>query len=617
MQLNDKLRDAIDKYQSGNYAESERISKEILQNDPHNARALNLLGMSLHERGLSDAGIVFIKKATEINPDYPAAHNNLGTVYRERRHFELSLPSIDRAIALNSTSPEYHLNKASVLLEMGDYEKALSSFQKTISLHPELVEAYIGRGAVLCKLQRFPEALASYDKAIEIQPSSAEGWEGRGSIFKELKNYDNALAAYDRAITLTPDLAGAWLGRGNIFIEFQQYDNAFAAYDRALTLKPDLAEAWLGRGNIFKELKQHDNAFAAYDRALTLKPDLAEAWLGRGNVLFELNRDDEALVCYEKAIGLNRNLAEAYFGKSLLKLALGNYDEGWALYEWRLKTKQVRHFSKQRWLGDINLVGKTILVHSEQGFGDTIQFYRYLSKLKTLGCGIIFETHASLVPLFESQKGDLKIITTGGDIPHFDVHCPLMSLPLAFKTTLETIPANIPYLIPSVEKIKRWQGKLGAKNKPRIGLVWSGNPRYANDINRTIPLNLFVPIFGTGAEFHSLQKDVREVDRGMLESNFPILDHAPSLIDFSDTAALIAEMDLVISVDTSVAHLAGALGKPIWILLPFHPDFRWMRDKEDSPWYPTARLFRQRQQGEWRDVIDRALLEIKKLMVQA
>jgi len=240
MQLNDKLRDAIEKYQSGNYAESERISKEILQNDSHNARALNLLGMSLHERGLSDAGIVFIKKATEADPQYHAAHNNLGAIYRETKRFELALLCIDRAIALNPASSDYHLNRALVLAEMGDYENSLAGFKKTILLDPELLEAYIGRGAALYNLNRFAEALPNYDKAIELHPTSAEGWEGRGNILTELKQYDNAFAAFDRALTLKPNLAEAWVGRGNLFMELKQYDKAYAALDKALKIKPDL-----------------------------------------------------------------------------------------------------------------------------------------------------------------------------------------------------------------------------------------------------------------------------------------------------------------------------------------------------------------------------------------
>jgi hypothetical protein len=302
----------------------------------------------------------------------------------------------------------------------------------------------------------------------------------------------------------------------------------------------------------------------------------------------------------------------------LLKLSLGEYEEGWKLYEWRWKTSlftsPVRNFSPPLWLGNDSIVGKTILLHSEQGFGDTIQFFRYLPKLTTLGCKIIFETQTQLVPLMKAQRNNCQIIGQGETLPSFDVHCPLLSLPLAFKTTLETIPAQVPYLFPPLEKLELWRAKLGTKRKPRIGLVWSG--RLSPDFRRSIPLELFLQIINTGAEWHSLQKDYRESDRNSLNSNLTIIDHAPSLNDFSDTAALITEMDLVISIDTAVAHLAGALGKPVWILLPFHPDFRWLRAREDSPWYPTARLFRQTRDGEWDNVLKRLVLELKSNLEQ-
>jgi hypothetical protein len=409
-------------------------------------------------------------------------------------------------------------------------------------------------------------------------------------------------------------MASAWLGRGNVFCALNRNDDALAAYDKALTLNRDFAEAWLGRGHVFRNAGRHEEALAAYERVLALKPDLPEAWFSRGNVFFDLNRDDEALQDFEKAISLRPANAEALLNKSLVKLSLGDFEEGWALYEWRWKSKffssPVRHFSQKPWLGDADIAGKTVLVHSEQGFGDTIQFYRYLAKLEKLGCKVILETPAPLVPLFTAQKSNFEIITWGATHPQFDLHCPLMSLPHAFKTTLQTIPASIPYLFSSSDKLDHWRTKLDKKGKPRVGLAWSANSRNT-DTRRNIPLELLLPKMSTGIEWHSLQKDVPEDDRSGLKSIPAIVDYTASLNDFSDTAALIAELDLVISVDTVVAHLAGALGKSVWILLPFHPDFRWLRGRTDSPWYPTARLFRQTHNGDWGGVIDQVSRELQ------
>ena len=538
-----------------------------------------------------------------------------GSVFYALKRYDEAFAAYDKTLALKPDLAEAWLGRGNVFFELKRHDEAFAAYDKALAMKPDLESAWLGRGNVFSELKRYDEAFAAYDKALALKPDLAEAWLGRGNVFYDLKRYDEAFAAYDKALALKPDLAEAWLGRGNVFYELKRYDEAIAAYDKALALKPDLEGAWLGRGSVFYDLKHYDEAFAAYDKALAIKPDLEGAWLGRGNVLFSLNRDEEALTCFDKAIALKKDLPDGYWNKSLLNLSLGEYEEGWKLYEWRWKvrtfTSPVRNFSQRLWLGNDNIADKTILVYSEQGFGDTIQFYRYLLKLKEIGCKIVFETQVPLVSLIKAQKNICQVISKGEALPNFDVHCPLLSLPLAFKTTLETIPAPIPYLFSSPEKLELWRTKLGIKHKPRIGLAWSGNPKFANDIRRSIPLELLLPIMSGEAEWYSIQKDVRENDYGSLNSSLTIINHAPSLNDFSDTSALIAEMDIVISVDTAVAHLAGALGKPVWILLPFHPDFRWLRDREDSPWYPTARLFRQTQDGEWRSVMDRVFQELK------
>ncbi len=329
MQLNDKLLAAIQKYQNGNYAESERISSEILQIDPLNSKALNLLGMSLYERGLPDEGIVFVKKATEVNPEYHAAHNNLGTIYRETKQFDIALYCMTQAIALNPVSSDYYLNRASVLLEIGDYEKSLDSFEKALSFNPEMLEAYVGCGDVFVQLKRYDEAIVAYDKALVLKPDLAEAWLGRANIFANLKQYDSALAVYDKSLVLKPDLAGCWLGRGNIFAELRQYDNALAAYNKSLTLKPDLAGSWLGQGNVFLELKRYEEALSAFEKSLALKSGYAGAWLGRGNVFSEIKQFDEAFLAYDNAFALKPDLVSAEGARLRAKLRLcdwSNFD---------------------------------------------------------------------------------------------------------------------------------------------------------------------------------------------------------------------------------------------------------------------------------------------------
>ncbi len=459
------------------------------------------------------------------------------------------------------------------------------------------------------------DAEAVYKKVLNVDPNDFDALHMLGIINAQRGSFEEAEKFLRKALSVDPKVAPCFHNYGTVLAKLKRFKEAIESYNSAIRLAPNHAPIYSDRGNALYELKRYDEALAAYDKALALKPDFADAWIGRGNVFYSLNRDEEALACYDKAISLKKDFPEGNWNKSLLKLSLGEYEEGWQLYEWRSKNKRftsaVRNFSQPPWLGNDSIVGKTILVHSEQGFGDTIQFYRYLSKLKTLGCEIVFETQVPLAPLIKAQRDNCQIIGQGETLPSFDVHCPLLSLPLAFKTTLETIPAQVPYLFPPHEKLELWRTKLGTKSKPRIGLVWSGSLKFANDIRRSIPLELLLPIMSREAEWHSIQKDVRANDYGSLNSNLTFIDHAPSLNDFSDTAALIVEMDIVISVDTAVAHLAGALGKRVWILLPFHPDFRWLRDREDSPWYPTARLFRQTKDGEWESVIDRVSQELK------
>jgi tetratricopeptide (TPR) repeat protein len=576
------LEQAVFYQRQGLFAQAEKSYSRVIKKNPDYFDALHFYGLFKYHQGQLNDALKLVGKAVKINPRSANAFSSLGVILGHlKRHVE-ALASFDAALKLEPHHVEALSNRCNSLNELGRFDDTIDSSNRAIAINPKYPEVYIPRGAALISCKRYMEALESYDQSLKLNPS----------------------------------LVMAWLGRGNVFSDLKRYDEAFAAYDKALTIKPDLEGAWLGRGNVFSDLKRYEEAFAAYDKALALKPDLAEAWIGRGNVFYSLNRDEEALTCYDKAISLKKDLSDGYWNKSLLKLSLGNFEEGWALYEWRWKsryfTSPVRGFSQKLWLGNDDIAGKTILVHSEQGFGDTIQFYRYISKLKSLDCKIIFETQAPLVSLIKAQKNSCQIISQGKALPNFDVHCPLLSLPFAFKTTLATIPASIPYLAPAHEKIELWRTKLGNKSKPRIGLAWSG--RLLPDFRRSMPLKLLIPIIGAAAEWHSLQKDVRESDHGSLNSSLAIIDHAASLNDFSDTAALIAELDLVISIDTAVAHLAGALGKPVLILLPFHPDFRWLRDREDSPWYPTAKLFRQTRDGDWGGVIDRILQEIKILL---
>jgi tetratricopeptide (TPR) repeat protein len=498
------------------------------------------------------------------------------------------------------------LQKALAWHQQDRLQEALGMYQQSLAIDPHNFEALQGLGILYGQLGRFEDALQCITKAVMVQPDDFAIYYNQGVALQELKRHEEALSSYDRALALKPDFTEAHINRGNALKELRRYQEALTNYDKALALEPTSAQAYNNRGAALELLRDYDDALASYERAITLRPDFAKAHNNRGALLEMLHRYDDALASYNQAISLSGNYAEAHYNKGLLKMLLGDYQEGWSLNEWRWKTDQknfARNFKQPLWLGDHSISGKTILLHAEQGLGDTIQMVRYVPMVEALGGKVILEVPAVLVPLLNSLKGNFTIVTKGHLLPAFDLHCPLMSLPLAFKSSVASIPAPIPYLAADPQRQNTWFERLGPKSKPRVGLAWSGNPQHKNDRYRSMSLRTLEPLLGLDCEYHALQKEVRVEDQPTLAEFTQIHTHEDNLNDFADSAALIAELDLVISVDSSVAHLAGALGKPVGILLPYNADYRWLTVRSDSPWYPTARLFRQRSLGAWEDVI--------------
>ena len=412
-----------------------------------------------------------------------------------------------------------------------------------------------------------------------------------------------------KIIQTDPDHAASLNLLGLIFDRAGKSEIAVEYLDRARRHDPSNPTFLVNLGDAYNVLRRYDEAIACCDSALALKVDCAEAFNTRGTSLIQLNRHDEALESFVMARTLKPDFSLAYFNESKCRLLLGDFERGWPEYEWRWKCDeffpQRRNFAKPIWLGKEDIFGKTVFVHAEQGLGDTIQFARYTQLLAQKGARVILEVWRFVTPLLSDIPGAHQVVGAGDPLPEFDVYCPLLSLPLAFGTRLETIPASIPYLYPSATKAKAWEDKLHRGNTINVGIVWSGRPQHKNDRNRSLPLRILTALADPQVQLISLQKELRPGDAKVLDANKQILHFGPELEDFSDTAALVANMDLVISVDTSIAHLAGAMGKPVWILLPFAPDWRWLLDREDSPWYPTARLFRQPKIGDWDGVISK------------
>ena len=429
----------------------------------------------------------------------------------------------------------------------------------------------------------------------------------------ELKRFAEALVDFNKSVALKPHCANALINRGRTLTELRRFNEALADFNKAITLKPDHVQALINRGNLLKELQRFDEALVDFNKAIALKPDHVSVLNNRGRILTELRRFDEALADFNKAISINPDYRDAHLNKSLQLLLKGDFASGWELYEWRRKGTPKRKSTEQLWSGKEDLRSKTILLSCEQGLGDTIQFSRFARNVADLGCKTFLEVQKPLFELMKSVDGVDEVIVSSADLAPFDFYCPLMSLPLAFGTSVDTVPSAIPYIRVTEDKLAEWSNKLGPKLKPRVGIVWSGNASHKNDRNRSIELEQILLAVPEGYEIVSLQKEVRRADQNILAhlEKLEFFKHfGEELQDFTDTAALCELMDIIVSVDTSVAHLGGALGKPVNLLLPYSPDFRWLLDRHDSPWYPTMKLFRQGADRLWKPTLQNASADL-------
>jgi tetratricopeptide (TPR) repeat protein len=605
-----RLQQANAFHQRGQLAHASVLYEEILKAQPNNFDALHLLGVIAAQRRDPKKAVDLIARAIKVDPKQAAPYCNRGIALHALKQLDAALASFDQAIALKPDYAMAFCNRGNVLKELQRFTAALVSYDRAIAIKPNFPEAYSNRGNVESELGQWDAALASYDKAIALKADFAEAHFNRGNALKALQRFDLALESYDTSIAIKADHAEAHCNRGNLLKELNQPDAALESYRRAIAIKSDYAEAHFNRGNLLREMRQFEPALASYDAAIAIHPRFANAHLNRGLVLKDLHRWNESLASYDRAIAIQPDFAEAYVNRATAWLLRGELARGWRDYEWRWKNpsgpniREKRQFPQPLWGGAEPIAGSTILLHSEQGLGDTLQFCRYAKLVSDRGARVILEVQRPLMSLLQSLDGVSQLIPRGADLPAFDRHCPLLSLPLAFNTTVDTIPAPTPYLRSDPAKIAAWDARLGDKIKPRIGLTWSGNPNQVNDLNRSIPLAALVACLPTGFQYVCLQTEVRESDRPALLASCNILFFGDEL-DFANTAALCECLDLVLSVDTSVAHLSAALGRTTWVLLHFNADWRWLRGRDDSPWYPTATLYRQGELGDWSGVFAR------------
>ena len=502
-------------------------------------------------------------------------------------------------------------------LEGGKPAAALGFLESAAQLNSQSAQLLSNLARALAALDRDERALAAIDKALKLAPDDLKSLNGRGNVLLKLNRADEAIAVFERALAIEPRFLNARASLGNAYVQLGRHEEALTHYGAVLAVHPAHAETLYNRANALADLGRNADALAAYAQAIAARPDYPRAQIGRGIALQALNRHQEALDVFGGVLRADKTNADARHNEALSLLTLGDYRRGFAGYEarWlRSGMPRRRSFGKPLWLGEFPLGRRTILIHAEQGLGDTIQFVRYVPLLARGGAKVVLEVQPALKELLSRLDGVASVVGQGGALPPYDVHCPAGSLPHALHTDLASIPTKVPYLAADEQRLAKWRERLGALPQPRVAFAWSGSTVHANDRNRSIALSRLAPWFAVGqGSFVSIQRDLRDGDADTL-AGFPNVTHVGDVLDdFDDTAAVLALVDLVVSVDTSVVHLAGAMARPVFVLLPFQPDWRWLLARDDSPWYPTARLFRQPQPGDWDGVIAAVAGELKKL----
>ena len=555
------------------------------------------------------------REALALDPDNADTAHLMALVHLEAKHHEHAIEWASRAIG-KEAKPAYLATLALALSNLGRHDDALKASDKALELKGDDAELWWQKGNMLLTAQRLPEALACFERTLKLDPRHADAAYKCGHILHALERFDEALAPLDRSAMLQGAHAATLHLRAIVLKELNRLDEALSDNMRALELDPGNAEIIGNVGVVLQLLGRPVEALTWYDRALQIEPRSARNIMNRGSTLAELGRRDEAIATYEHAISVDPGFVEARWNLALLRIQMGDFEAGWKGKELRWQITGLKpaypKFARPMWLGEQPLEGKTILVCADEGLGDSIQFARYLPMLAQRAGRLILVVEPALCPLLSKVEGVSACLPKlpGTVLPAFDFHCPINCLPLAFGTRLDSIPKAACLPPPRADRVQAWQNRLGAHDRMRVGLVWSGNPKTKNDRNRSMAFRTMSRLLDVNARFVSLQKDPKPHDAELLRERPDIIDLTADFTDFAETAALVSCLDLVIAVDTSTAHLAGSLGKPTWLLLPYMSDYRWMFDREDSPWYPTMRLFRQSADRDFGSVVDRVRAEL-------
>ena len=579
----DTLVNAVQLHQSGDLQQAEKLYKQLLQSNPDDPALLHSLGVVAYQTGKHDKAVELITKAIAGNQRIPQFHNTLGLVFEA----------------------------------FGKFEKAIAAYQQAVSLKPDYAEAYHNMAIAVQSQGRYADAVEKCIQALSLRPDYAQAYNTMAFSLEKQNHFADAIENYRKAIHYKPDFVEAYNHLGVLLNDQGRSSEAIENYRLALGFDAKYAELYNNLGIALKEQEQFAEAIENFKYALRLEPEFAEAYYNLANSLRDQGLCAEAIDKYRKAIQLKTDYAQAHWNMSLALLLNGDFAEGWKEYRWRRNAElnhvtDYHHSGKPRWDGS-SFAGKRLFVHYEQGLGDNIQFVRYLHKVKARGGTVILETLKPLINLFK----DFLCIDELVEYHHgksssvsFDIYTSLMDLPNIFGTTLETIPSDVPYIYADRAKAEYWQNELAGPDF-KVGIVWAGSPVHGNDRYRSCSLECFAPLSDIqGVRLYGLQKGHAAAQIQQLNGTMSITDISNKFEDFTDTTAAIQNLDLVISVDTSVLHLAGAMGKPTWALLPYAPEWRWMLNRQDSPWYPTMKLFRQKEWGRWEPVFQQVTREL-------
>jgi len=636
-EITEALRQAVDHHRAGQLDAAERFYKVALARAPDDSDALHFLGVLHHQRGNSAEALRCIAAALKSNPasaeiltnyafmldavgrpaEALAAYDkaliirpndvdalfNRGNAQVRLGRFQQAIKSFEDVLAIRADHVGALNNIGTALRKLGRGEEALASFNRALAIHPDDVIALNNCGTALQGLDRHAEALTHFDRALFVDPQQIDVQCNRGHALRALGRFDEALAAFAAALAVDPGHAPSLFQRGNLLRDLGCQAEAVASYDAALAVEPDNKDALYYRGCALVVLQRLEEAAESFGRVVALDPGFAAAFNHLGLVLAQLHRNGEALASFNKAVALAPDNAEFNVNDGIAMLRAGDFRGGWRQYESRLQLNDgalSRSLDSVAWRGETPLRGRTILLHAE----DTVQFVRYVAPAIAAGARVMLEVQPELVDLMSGIAGVSAVIGRGDKVPGHELNCPLPSLPLAFQTTIDTIPSTVPYVRAPAQRVQAWTTCLLQVKPPLVGFLWASDPDSKVGRDRSIALEQFLPALEhPRARFISLQAKPRRSDALLLAQQRAVTALSAELRGFTDVAAVISLLDLVVTVDGPIAHLAGALGRPVWILLPFQADQRWMADRDDSPWYPTARLFRQPQSGDWDAVI--------------